>query len=346
MIPYYLFLFLPLLSIFSLNKKSNIVFFNIYVFVLIFFIGLRYEVGGDWDNYYTLYLKINNYSFFEIFFLNKEPGFVLVNYILRILNLGFVSTNLFAAVIFIYGLYFVCVRQKYPWIGIIISIPYFIFVFSMGATKQSIATGFIFISFIHLADKKNIQFALFVLLASLFHYSAFFVFIFLFLNFKLNKKNISYLLIILSIIAIVFLPIFLKQYLAYITDKIQQTIAQGVYFRMVPALICSFLYIYLFNKRIFNYDDDKIWLMMSCLVIIFVLFSYNFSAAVDRFLYYFFILQIITISRIASLFKNTSNVLIFKLLIYLYSIIVFYIWFNFSNHYFMHVPYNLYLFIN
>ena len=343
MIPYYLFIIIPLFFIFDWKENYNKIFFNAYCFLLVFFIGFRFEVGGDWDNYYRLYLYIIDNNFIDIFYLNKEPGFVLINYIIRYLNLGFVSTNLFAASIFIYGLYSICIRQKYPWIGITVSLPYFIFVFAMGATKQSIATGFILLAFTYLSDKKNLNFVIIVLIASLFHYTAIFILFFIFANLKLNKKNLIFIGLLSSIIFLFFTPIILRQYLPYFTQNIRQTTAAGVYFRMAPLLICAIVYIYLYRNKIFKFEDNKIWLLMSFIIIIFSILSYNFSAAIDRFSYYFFVLQIIVLSRSVELIVNIKDNLIFKLLIYVYSILLFFLWFTFSNHYYMHVPYKLFL---
>lgn len=346
MIPYYFFLLIPIILTFNNNIRINRVSFNVFILLLIFFIGMRFEVGGDWDNYYRLFLKMNNYNFIDIFFLNKEPGFILINYIFRLFNLGFYSINLFAAFVFICGFYTIIIKLKDPWIALILSLPYFIFVFAMGATQQSIATGFILLAFNYLSKKNNIKFILFVIIATLFHYTAIFIIIFIFSNLELNRKNIINLVIFFLFSSLIFLPILIKQYLPYLTENIRQTTANGVYFRIIPLLLSAFCYIYLVNKKIFDFEDNKIWLLMSCISLIFIILIFNFSAAIDRFAYYFFVLQIITVSRILEVLKDPKHIVIIKLLICLYSIMTFYIWFNFSNHFYMHVPYNSIVLIN
>ena len=233
-----------------------------------------------------------------------------------------------------------------PTIGLIISLPYFIFVFAMGATKQSIATGFILLAFNQLSNKRNFNFSVFVIMASLFHYTALFIIVFVLTNLKLNKKNIIFIVTLFSILLLIFIPIFIRQYLPYMTQNIRQTTAQGVYFRLAPLLVCALIYIYFYNKKIFKFSDDKVWLLMSLIIICFFFLAYNLSAAIDRFSYYFFVLQIIVLSRFAELYANNKDILIIKLIIFLYSTLLFYIWFTFSNHNYMHVPYKFILMPN
>ena len=100
-------------------------------FYINFFIGFRYEVGGDWLNYKEIYFDQAKLSFFDAIFTTNDPLFGLINWIsgqlfisdassYGVLNWrsnvlhGYVLVNIIAAVIFSVGLVkfsFVCLDR-------------------------------------------------------------------------------------------------------------------------------------------------------------------------------------------------------------------------------------------
>ena len=65
MIPYLIMHILPMIGssgLIKLKNKSNFFLLNFYIFLLIVFIGLRHEVGGDWVQYYHNYNKAEHYQ--------------------------------------------------------------------------------------------------------------------------------------------------------------------------------------------------------------------------------------------------------------------------------------------
>ena len=53
----------------------------IIVLILTFFIGFRYEVGGDWLNYKEIYFSLANKDLLEAILLASDPLFGLMNWL-------------------------------------------------------------------------------------------------------------------------------------------------------------------------------------------------------------------------------------------------------------------------
>ena len=52
-----------------------------YVLSLVFFIGLRYEVGGDWLNYKEIYFDLAKANFLEALLYATDPLFGIFNWL-------------------------------------------------------------------------------------------------------------------------------------------------------------------------------------------------------------------------------------------------------------------------
>ena len=121
-----------------LNKKP--IKFLFYILLLIF-IGLRYQIGGDWDTY----LEIYNYSdlnFLISSHLKSDIGYNLIQIISKFFNLGIYGVNLFCAIIFLISIHLICSLNREYWLWFMILLPYLIFIVATGYTRQSIAIGF------------------------------------------------------------------------------------------------------------------------------------------------------------------------------------------------------------
>ena len=137
------------------TRSSNYKLLLAYSFICVLFIGLRFEVGGDWMGY----VKIANIAyimdFFDFIIPNKSiyggtynPGFLIITWISQRLGLDVLGANLFCAAIFIFGLNKLCKEQPYPWLGYVVAFPYLITVVAMGYTRQSVAIGLAFWCFV------------------------------------------------------------------------------------------------------------------------------------------------------------------------------------------------------
>ena len=143
---------------FSFNIK--IFLYSLLIILLSIFIGLRHEVGGDWNNYKLSYSYIIDQNLFD--FLNSkrninEIGFKFLIFISSKISLDycFHIANLICAVIFVTSFIFFISNFPYRSILFFFSIPYLIIIVSMGYTRQSAAIGFLFLSLLYLNKNQN-----------------------------------------------------------------------------------------------------------------------------------------------------------------------------------------------
>ena len=168
-----------------------------YSFICVLFIGLRFEVGGDWGVYLNRSLHIYTKDFNEIFFI-PNPGDNLISWISSRFGLGLVGTNIFYAMIFMFGLNKLCKEQPYPWLGYVVAFPYLIIVTSMGYSRQAITIGLAFWCFViwQKGEKYHeIKIIILTLISISFHKVGLLLLFFIFIQNKGKFINYIYVLI-------------------------------------------------------------------------------------------------------------------------------------------------------
>jgi len=140
-------------------------------------VGFRFQIGMDWNNYIVIYNWKKTYSLGELL-VDREPGYGLLTWIAAKSGGGIVLINAVSGLIFCWGLLSVARRCPEPWIAIVIATPLLVVGFAMSAVRQAIAEGIIAYLFATWEQRGTLSRMGFVVLASLFHFSAFFVLIF------------------------------------------------------------------------------------------------------------------------------------------------------------------------
>ena len=138
---------------------------------LLFFIGFRFEVGGDWDHYLLLLQRARITSLGDALALN-DPAFMLLNVLTAELGLGLWAVNSVCAFLFVGGLLAFVLRQPLPALAFAIAVPVLILVLALNATRQAAAVGL----FLWALDRQERgapgQATAAILLAILFHWTA------------------------------------------------------------------------------------------------------------------------------------------------------------------------------
>jgi hypothetical protein len=174
MIPYFIVFFtcfiITIIDLFLKNKKvSNILVIG-YGLIFIFFAGIRWETGTDWENYVFAFYVINNnpklgnsgYEFFyEIFvylssFLVKKYTFILFTT---------------ATTIYLFTLSSVKKYSPYPIFSFLLLLSYSINSSGFGY-RQDLAIAIAFFSFYFIIKNQLFLFIVTIFIANLFHQSA------------------------------------------------------------------------------------------------------------------------------------------------------------------------------
>lgn len=190
-----IFIILILLILFEQSNRRNelrVISLVIVFILLVIQDGLRWETGTDWNPYYRFFTNPNKDNYlFEVGFIEfaKLSYFLSKEYTLFLFLQSIIVNSLIISTLYKFS--------NYPILSIFIY--YCLYTPSMGMSRQFLAIAICIYSIRYLQPLKVIKFILLIIIASLFHKSAY---IFLLLIFLRKEYNIK-IYISLSIVAIV-----------------------------------------------------------------------------------------------------------------------------------------------
>lgn len=342
LVPILIFSFFALFT--SRDSFSNRYIFYITFFCLVFFIGLRNELGTDWNLIYSNFLDFQSVyeSSGELLGITNEPIYTLISLLSNIFNSSIYGVNVICSLIFFTGLFSFISTLKRPWLALVLAYPYYILVASINFNRQSAAIGLVLLAFIELLNNKRSNFLLFTLLASAIHLTALITLPLMFSSdFVLSKKYLANSLFFLFSLTLIFsLPsYFALKYNSLLGNFFESGlvfVSQGLWLRIGPIL-ASFALILTFRKRlnISNYIQS-VYIISGVLVSALALIASaneSFSTISDRSSAYFLPLLLYGITNIPEIsdkFNLRANLATF--IICFYSLALTFSWLAFSYY--------------
>ena len=348
---------ISLLAIYEGSEKNRIITQNkfIYIIIAILFIliiGLRVDVGCDWDTYKDIFNNSVNVNFPEIV-KNKDQFLDIGHGILTkliSLRFDFYVLNVIYAIFFIIPLFYFCSTFKSKYLGLTIAYPYYIIIVGMGPIRQSLCISFLMLSILFLSKEKLLPFYFVATTSALFHQSSIiFNFIsFISSNFSLKNERKIFSYFFLSSIAIIF-----AFNLPYILIKISSSLslyslglqkANSAIFIWFIHSIPSSLFLLNIKKFSFIRKLKRIIIFLSISQLIVLPFIFINSVFSYRMLLYFFpssILITVNLVEIEAL-KYIKNYL--KYSIIFLALLSLLLWIKFANHSYCWLPYQNLLF--
>jgi len=321
-----IYFFVYLFSIFNLVQyyffKKPISSFLKYFFLifLIIFIGTRYNIGGDWDNYFNFFYSFESRKF-ELFTLDLL--FYLLNYIVYNLGLSIYFLNTLTGLICIYCIVKYVNQLHNPNLALIISIPYIIFVVVMGYNRQGIALCILIYSLTFLKESKNLKFFILVLIASLFHFTAIIYIILLFLSLKRKILSILLGLILFFLFIFYYNSDFVEGKLYFYVSDGNYFASTGVYYRAFINSIPSLIYLIFYKNFKINNLEKKLYLFFAIISIVGLIFSSFATTLVDRFLIYFYPIQLFVFSNYNYYIVKRDYLLVSSVIFIIYFLVLY-----------------------
>ncbi|QJC55784.1 hypothetical protein HC248_01067 [Polaromonas vacuolata] len=314
------------------------------VFVLlVLMIGLRHEVGGDWLTYIE-HISSANYQTLSVAVGQGDPAYSLLNWVAAKTGLGPYFVNTVCAAIFSWGLVVFCRAQPRPWLALVVAVPYLVTVVAMGYTRQGTAIGLAMLGLVALSERKLLRFAVFVVLAALFHKTAILL---LPLAALAGTKHRGWTLVWVAIVSVVFYVLLLQESVAalnagYITAQYQ---SQGAAIRVAMNAVPAVIFLWLRRRFVMPQADRSFWVWMSLGALGFVgwLAVSPSSTAVDRVALYWIPLQLFVFSRLPNALgkPNGRNGVLVRWVVF-YSACVLFVWLVFAQTAFAWLPYQFY----
>lgn len=346
MIPYwFLFAYFTAGSLFNTQSVSNgrnevRPLLLLGALLITIMIGLRYEVGGDWNSYKFMFSFAGHADLGRILTIG-DPGYQLLNWTAQQVGAELWVVNLICGAIFSWGLYQLAKVQPDAWLAILVAVPYLIIVVAMGYSRQAVAIGILMAGLAVVQQGGSVlRFVGFVAVAALFHRSA--VVVLPLVIFAGERNRLLNVIGGLAAFAWLFDMLLADSVDQFVTVYIEaEYSSQGALIRVLMNLIPAA--IFLARSRLLGLDDHdrQVWRHFSyaafaCLVLLLVLPS---STAVDRIALYIVPLQIVVLSRLGAL----SRIQPFgRLMVIGYSAAILYVWLNYAAHADEWLPYRFF----
>lgn len=301
-------------------------------------IGFRHEVGGDWFNYLRHFQSTAEMSFKQAM-EHGDPGHYLVNWLVARAGGTVHWVNFFYGVVLMWGTVVFCRRQPWPWLALLVAVPYLLVVVGMGYSRQAMALGFAMLGLVALGDHRIRVFVVFIALGALFHKSAVLLLPIAALSASRNRFMNA------GLVGVTFVVLFqllvsqeadnlVTQYIEY---RMQ---SQGAKIRVLMNAIPAVLLL-LYGKRLVpDAQERKLWTIIALLALLCLPLVSMFSTAVDRVALYLIPLQLFVFARIPLL--ACDNIRLRTLLVLGvvgYYATVLFVWLNFANHSQYWLPY-------
>ncbi len=307
--------------------------------ILTLIIGLRHEVGCDWD----MYARFFNGKPMELD-LSRDPGYSIIQSFSSGINADVYGVNFISAGIFAFGLVVFCAAQRRPWLALTMAIPYLVIVVAMGYTRQSVAIGLLMPGFLALERGHLRHFLCWVAVAASFHQTSVITLVFLLPAIPGRTLKIRLIRTILTIFfSILLARIFLWDRIGiFIFGYLMQKMSsEGATIRVAMNTLPA-IALLIFGYRLKMRDQEgRVWFSIAlysvaCLIGLFILPS---TTVVDRLALYAIPIQIYAGSRVPEfrIFDVDPRVLTFGVVIL--ACLIQAVWLFASNHAKCWLPY-------
>lgn len=312
--------------------------------ILTLLIGFRYEVGGDWVNYFRYLDNVAGLMLDEVI-LESDPGYQLFNWLSLEMDWDIFGANLMAGAIFAIGLVVFCCNLPRPWLALAVAVPYLVIVVSMGYTRQGVALGLAMLGLVALGKRGTGWFVFWVILAATFHKTAVLLLPlaalaaaqnrFVALAWGAGSLALGYWLFLQDSVE--------KLYTNYVEAEYQSS---GAMIRLAMNLVPAAMLFVWRKKFTFTDAELRLWLLFAIISLgLFGIFLVSpSSTAVDRIALYMLPLQLVIFAHAPDAFgeQSDADVTVPVLGVVAYYALVQFVWLNFGEHALYWLPYRFY----
>lgn len=367
-VPFWILYLLPVFGTIYYRSRQGIsekYLWMAFFALLIFAVGLRHNVGADWDAYelfvrqavgVPLHLSVNV----------TDRGYYFFNWI-SANTFGTVHlANVICAVLAVVPLALFCRSRSNPWLSLTVAVPYLIIVVFMGYTRQSAAIGLCLLAFMSLERSQFWRSLGWILFASLFHWSAlgFALSICALSLVPLSSRNVLRSLMIGAVAAIFSLFVFsvqlipptgtgvseaesalLSAKLVIYVDKVGPSGFQssGALIRLVMTAMAGAAMLLAIGWREFLNPKNSIWVLITMASLALIPVSFFYSTLADRVGTFLIPLQMQAASVVESAVPARFRALYRIGIVALFALVLF-VWLKFSPFSQYWLPYDNVLF--
>jgi hypothetical protein len=309
-------------------------------------VGFRFHVGMDWNNYIYIYQARKAETFTQVL-TAREPGYGFLSWVAARSGLGVLFLNAASALVFCWGLFSVARRCPDPLLAIVVATPLLVVAFAMSGTRQAIATGLIYYLFATWEKRQTASRVLIVALASLFHFSAIFIGIFVALGVKAPVPVRVFGVVVVALIFLVAVrmaPVSMDAYSRLYVGAQSKLSAPGAIAQVAPLALAGVIYLALRERWTALFGDDQLMRSLAWGALIDLPVILISSVGAYRFGLYFWPLAMYVYSGLPSLSPSATGRAFLRLSFVVISFALLIGWLMFANNSWPWLPYENWLF--
>jgi hypothetical protein len=308
MFVYWMLFLVPALASLSparLDRRSQVIMLTLAGIALAILIGLRDEVGRDWNNYVRVANRVI-YERLQDALFQVEPAYGVVAWFSERLGMGIYGANLVCGSILVLGLLAFCRAQPSPWLTLTLAIPVLVIGIGMSGIRQATAIGLLMLAMNAFVENKLRSYILWVLLAVPFHQTAA---AFLPLAWFMRGR-IGVLPVVVAGGLFGLLSVFvLRDSVTYYTESylLESPEANGALPRVALNVAAALIFYYFRKEWAVRYRDGTLYSVLALTAIPMAAAVFAAPVASDRMSMYLIPLQIGVFARLPELLRSQGN---------------------------------------
>jgi hypothetical protein len=341
MTAYWVMFWLPLLGVLSpkrmLDKQSRVMFAAACV-VMALFIGLRYEVGGDWGTYSDQFEYLHQVDLVEALTYN-DPFYYGLTWLVAQMGGEIYLVNLVCAAILMAGTYRFCSTLPNPWLALLVAVPYMLIVVGMGYTRQAVALGLVMFGLVSFLRGRTLPFVVCIVIGAMFHKTA--ALLIPIAGIATSNRRVWSVLWVAVAFGLAYYVLLQADTDAlwrnYVTEKIE---SQGAIERVLMNIVAAIPLLRFSKLLLPDVQSRRLWLICAWLALACFPLVFLASTAVDRMALYLIPMQLMVFSRVPGLASNIGARTVMVVAIVVYYAAVQVVWLNYALQRSYWVPYH------
>lgn len=322
-----------------LPRRQSLLVMGVVGLLFSIIIGLRHQVGGDWDAYeqqfydFSAALALSDFVF-------GDPAYYGIGWGVAALGGGIHGLNFICALILMCGVVAFCRAQPNPWLALLIAIPYLLIVVGMGYTRQATAIGLVLLAMVALGEGSRKRFVLLIMLAAAFHKTAVMMIPVVALAAHGSRLwNFTWATIAgLIAYGLFLMPSQDALVSAYIVSDYAM-VSEGASLRAAMNAIPAAIFLLLREKFLLDKKMQAMWTIIAVIALLSLPMSFFFDTVTDRLMLYLIPLQLFVFSRLPSLFRTSFVRGLITVSICMIYALALAVWLTSADHAFLWVPY-------
>jgi len=325
----------------SAFHRNNRIAFGLAAIVTALFVGLRYQVGGDWGAYQGIYSNIYFQPLGPALKLS-DPGYAALNWLFGQMDVGIWAVNLVCGTMFMIGVGRLASRQPAPWLAIVVAVPYLVIVVAMGYTRQAAAIGVICFALADASERSLRTMVICVAVATLFHKTAILMLPVMIAPVATRKPLVG---LIGCVFFVLLFLLFLRDTSTNLVTSYAQSNydSQGAAIRIAMNVLAASVLLLLRDRMGFTPYQRGFWTYAALLAFVSVpaLLSLSASSGVDRLSLFLIPMQLVALSRLPDAWARTAATkAVMTLGVIAYSFAIQFVWLNYATNAVAWLPYD------